>query len=44
MLFRSGIIICEHAAVDRVNFDLPGLRMIKQYKYGQILITKVGKA
>ena len=44
ILAEDGIIICEHAAVDRVNFDLPGLRMIKQYKYGQILITKVGKA
>ena len=44
ILAEDGIIICEHAAADRVNFDLPGLSLIKQYKYGQILITKVGKA
>ena len=44
ILVEDGIIICEHAAADRVNFDLPGLSLIKQYKYGQILITKVGKA
>jgi len=44
ILAEDGIIICEHAAEDRVNFDLPGLSLVKQYKYGQILITKVEKA
>lgn len=44
ILAEDGIIICEHGAADQVNFDLPGLSLLKQYKYGQILITKVGKA
>jgi 16S rRNA G966 N2-methylase RsmD len=44
ILAEDGIIICEHGVADQVDFDLPGLSLLKQYKYGQILITKVGKA